>query len=219
MNLTQQLTERRTNNAKVLPAEKQAIMMKSTSELKSQKLSENALKTGQKLPSFSLTNVDGKSVSLEHFQSEYLIISFYRGGWCPYCNLELKALQGILPELTALNGELIAISPETPDYSLTTSEKNELTFEVLSDIDNAYAKSLGLVFHLPEDLQDVYTDFSIEVDKHNGNNAFELPMPATYLLNQDREVIYSFVPEDYTERLEPQIIIEHIKNLAIINKK
>lgn len=217
MTLSEQLTSRRTNNAKVLPSEKQAIMLKSTSELKSQNLSEKALKTGQNLPPFTLTNMDGNAVSLEHFQSDFLVISFYRGGWCPYCTLELKALQGILPELTALNGELIAISPETPDYSLTTSEKNELTFEVLSDIDNAYAKSLGLVFHLPEDLQGVYTDFSIEVDKHNGNNAFELPMPATYIVNQDRAVIYSFVPEDYTERLEPQIIIDHIKNQAIIN--
>ena len=125
--------------------------------------------------------------------------------------MELKALQDILPELGELNTELIAITPETPDNSLTTSEKNELTFFVLSDIDNVYVKSLGLVFQLPEDLQGVYNDFGIDVMKHNGNNDFELPMPATYIVNKDREVIYSFVPEDYTERLDPETILEIIK--------
>lgn len=211
MNLTEQLTERRTNSAKVIPAEKHTIMMNSTANLKSQNLSKNALKTGQNLPSFTLKNVENKSVSLADFNSDFLVISFYRGGWCPYCNLELKALQNILPELTALNGELIAITPETPDNSLTTSEKNELTFSVLSDIDNTYTKSLGLVFKLPEDLQGVYNDFGIDVKKHNNNTNFELPMPATYIVNKDRQVIYSFVPEDYTERLAPETILEVIK--------
>ncbi|MDW7694526.1 peroxiredoxin-like family protein [Flammeovirgaceae bacterium SG7u.111] len=212
MSLTDQLSERRNNSAKVIPEAKRSIMLKSTADLKSQHLSEKALKTGQILPPFTLKYIEGNDVSLEHFKSQFLVISFYRGGWCPYCNMELKALQNILPELTALNSELIAITPETPDNSLTTLEKNELTFAVLSDIDNTYAKSLGLVFQLPEDLQGVYKDFGIEVDKHNGNNDFELPMPATYIVNKDREVIYSFVPEDYTERLEPETILEVIKN-------
>lgn len=211
MNLTEQLTEKRTNSAKVIPAEKRAIMMNSTAYLKSQNLSKNALKTGQNFPSFTLKNVENQSVSLADFKADFLVISFYRGGWCPYCNLELKALQNILPELKELNGELIAITPETPDNSLTTSEKNELTFSVLSDIDNAYAKTLGLVFQLPKDLQDVYNDFGIDVKKHNENINFELPMPATYIVNKDRQVIYSFVPEDYTERLDPETILEVIK--------
>ena len=211
MSLTEQLTERKSNSTKVIPADKHIIMQKSTTSLKSQNLSKNALGTGQLLPSFTLKDVADNPISLEQFQSDFLVISFYRGGWCPYCNMELKALQNILPELSELNTELIAITPETPDNSLTTSEKNELTFFVLSDIDNVYAKSLGLVFQLPEDLQGVYNDFGIDVVKHNGNNDFELPMPATYIVNKDREVIYSFVPEDYTERLDPETILEIIK--------
>ncbi|WP_430410367.1 peroxiredoxin-like family protein [Kordia sp.] len=211
MNLTDQLSERRNNSAKVIPTDKRAIMQKSTEDLKSQNLSKKALTTGEILPSFTLKNIEGNPVSLEDFQSQYLVVAFYRGGWCPYCNMELKALQSILPELTELNGELVAITPETPDNSLTTSEKNELTFSVVSDLNNAYAKSLGLVFQLPKNLQGVYNDFGIDVAKHNGNNDFELPMPATYILNKDREVIYSFVPEDYTERLEPETILEIIK--------
>lgn len=212
MKLTEQLKERKTNSAKVISAEKHAIMMDSTANLKSQNLSEKALKTGQTFPSFTLKNVENKSVSLADFNADFLVISFYRGGWCPYCNLELKALQNILPELMALNGELIAITPETPDHSLTTSMKNKLTFSVLSDSDNTYAKSLGLVFKLPKNLQDVYHDFGIDVKKHNNNTNFELPMPATYIVNKDRQVIYSFVPEDYTERLAPETILEVVKN-------
>lgn len=218
MSLTELLTEKRNNSAKVIPEEKQAIMQQSTTSLKLKKLSNKALTKGQTLPSFSLKNIEDNSVLLESFQSQYLVISFYRGGWCPYCNLELKALQEILPQLTELNSELIAITPETPDNSLTTSEKNELNFAVLSDIDNTYAKSLGLVFQLSEDLQGVYNDFGIDVIKHNGNNDFELPMPATFIVNKDREVIYSFVPEDYTERLAPETIIEVIKKQTLIKK-
>lgn len=212
MNLTEQLTEKRNNSAKVIPSEKIEIMQQSTAKLKSQNLSEKALTTGQKLPPFTLKNSKGDYVSLEDFKSEYLVVSFYRGGWCPYCNLELKALQAILPELNELNGELIAISPETPDNSISTSQKNELTFTILSDIDNTYAKSVGLVFQIPNDLQSVYNGFGIDVEKHNGNSDFELPMPATYLVNRDREVIFSFVPEDYTERLDPETILQFIKN-------
>ena len=211
MSLTEQLKKKRNNSAKVIPAEKKEIMQKSIANLKSQNLSEKALSTGQKLPSFTLKNAAGKTVSLKEMQSDFLVVAFYRGGWCPYCNLELKALQQIVPELKSLNTELIAITPETSDNSLTTSEKNELTFEVLSDIDNVYAKSLGLVFKLPEDLHAVYKDFGIQLEKHNGNNDSELPMPATYIVNKDREVIYSFVPEDYTERLDPETILKVIK--------
>lgn len=212
MNLTEQLTEKRNNSAKVIPSEKIEIMQQSTAKLKSQNLSEKALTTGQKLPFFTLKSSNGDYVSLEDFKSEFLVVSFYRGGWCPYCNLELKALQAILPELNELNGELIAISPETPDNSISTSQKNELTFTILSDIDNTYAKSVGLVFQIPDDLQSVYNGFGIDVEKHNGNSDFELPMPATYLVNRDREVIFSFVPEDYTERLDPETILQFIKN-------
>ena len=114
--------------------------------------------------SFTLPDVNGKNVSLEEFTSDFLVVSFYRGGWCPYCNFELRALQSVLPQLEALNTELVAISPETPDNSLNTAEKNELSFTVLSDIDNTYAKSLGLVFQMPADLQEVYHSFNLKVD-------------------------------------------------------
>jgi len=183
-------------------------MEASTNALIEASLASKAIQTGSVLPSFNLPDVNNKAVSLESFTNKFLIVTFYRGGWCPYCNLELKAFQEILPDLKKLDAGLIAISPETPDNSLTTSEKNELSFTVLSDIDNLYAKSLGLVFQMPEDLRELYHSFNLNVDVHNGNKDYELPMPATYVLNAQREIIYSFTPEDYRDRLEPKTILE-----------
>jgi len=171
----------------------------------------HSIQVGQTLPNFTLKNSNGESVSSNDFNSDFLVVSFYRGGWCPYCNMELKALQNILPELKELNGELIAITPETPDNSVTTAEKNEISFPVLSDIDNAYAKQLGLAFQLPKELQDVYNDFGIDLVKHNENENFELPLPATYVVNKNREIIYNFAPVDYTQRLAPETILEVVK--------
>ncbi len=208
MSLTETLAARKARNAQKIPAEKWAIMEQSTNALKADAPSEAAIKTGDRLPDFNLPDVKGNLIALETFHSDFLVVSFYRGGWCPFCNFELKALQEILPQLEALDAELVAISPETPDHSLTTAQKNELSFSVLSDVNNTYARSLGLVFQMPEDLQEVYHSFNLKVDQHNGNQDYELPMPATYVINKHREIIYSFIPEDYTERLDPEMILE-----------
>jgi len=209
--LTELLQEKIQKSSEVIPEDKKKIMEKSTAILKGQTLASKAIKKGDILPEFSLPNATNKMISLSDFKNDYIIISFYRGGWCPYCNLELKALQNILPQLSKLGAVLIAISPETPDNSLNTTEKNNLSFSVLSDIDNKYAKSLGLVFKMPEDLQKVYKDFNLNVNQFNGNEDYELPMPATYVVNHNREIIYSFIPEDYRERLDPEKILEILK--------
>ncbi len=211
MNLSKTLAEKKATTIKNLAPEKWAIMESSTNALKQASLSTKALQKGELLPDFNLPDINKNLISLKKFKNDFLVISFYRGGWCPYCNLELRALQNILPQLEELNTELIAISPETPDNSLTTSEKNELSFSVLSDTNNLYAKSLGLVFQMPEDLRELYHSFSLNVDAHNGNKEYELPMPATYIVNKHREIIYSFTPEDYTERLDPENILNIIQ--------
>ena len=213
MKLSDKLAQKKQATIQNISNEKWEIMEKSTNSLKEAKLSENAVKKGDLFPDFNLVNINNKCVKISDFKYEYLVISFYRGGWCPYCNMELKALQSILPELKKLNTELIAISPEKPDNSLTTTEKNELSFTVLSDVDNKYAKLLGLVFQMPEDLRKLYHSFDIYVDMHNGNKDYELPMPATYIINKQKEVVYNFIPEDYTERLDPEKILRIIKNV------
>lgn len=212
LSLEQELEQRRTSSEKNIPSEKYAVMKASTESLKAQHLSKKALKTGNHFKHFKLPNAAGSTInSKDLLENGPLVISFYRGGWCPYCNMELRALQNILPELMEHNAQLIAISPETPDHSLSTQEKNELTFEVLSDEGNSYAKELGLVFQMPENLREVYHSFGLHVDQHNGNKDYELPMPATYVVAPSGKVIYSFVPEDYTYRLEPSEILDALQ--------
>lgn len=209
MTLTETLAKKRAAAAINIPSDKYAVMQNSTRELEATKLAEDASKTGQQLPSFELANALGERVrSGDLLKKGPLVVSFYRGGWCPYCNMELRALQQVLDQIHARGAALVAISPETPDHSLSTSEKNELSFEVLSDINNQYAKELGLVFQMPEDLREVYHSFNLDIPKHNGNLDYELPMPATYVVDSSGEIIFHFVPADYTQRLDPEEILK-----------
>ena len=208
MTLTETLKSVNSQNRTKIPAEVLAVMDEATQQLIDKGLSSQVLKVGDTFPDFSLVNVHNKEMSLDLVSgSKATIISFYRGGWCPYCNIELKALQGALAEFKSKGASLVAITPETPDSSLTTSEKNELEFEVLSDINNDLAKQIGLVFQLPPALQSIYDKFGIDVAKHNKNESFELPMPATFVLNENNEIVYSFVNEDYTKRADIEAIL------------
>ena len=136
-----------------------------------------------------------------------VVLSFYRGGWCPYCNLELRALQQVLPEIEKAGATLVAISPETPDNSLSTTKKNELRFQVLSDQVNAMARKFGLVFTLPDAFRPLYEKFDIDIPKYNGDDSYEIPVPATYVIDQDRIIRFSFITTDYTQRAEPADIV------------
>lgn len=140
-------------------------------------------------------------------------MSFYRGGWCPYCSLELKALQDVNSEIEALGARLLAISPQVPDDSLSTAEKNDLEFEVLSDVKANVANQYGLTFSLDEDLRPIYKNWGADVAVVNNDLDCQLPVPATYVISQDGKIVHSFVEEDYTERLEPEEILDSLRKL------
>ncbi len=214
MSLTQQLLETNQGFREKVPTEALAIMDKATEDLVKKNLSKNAISEGAKLAEGELTSIKGEKINISKFiGNQPLVISFYRGGWCPYCNLELKALQAALPSIKELGANLIAITPETPDNSLTTKEKNELEFEVLSDLSNTYAKTLGLVFQMPEELKALYHQFGINVDQHNGDNNYELPIPATFVIDKSGKIVLSYIKEDYTKRLDPEDVIACLKSL------
>lgn len=196
-----------------VPEEIQEIMTKATKKLKDQKISKNSLKKGELAKDFILKNVLNQDIELDSLLQEhdFVVINFYRGEWCPYCNLELKSLQSINQELISLNTKLVAISPQTPDSSLSTKEKNNLKFEVLSDTKNIIAKEYGLIFSLDEELQPIYEDFGIDIPTSNGDKTYEIPMPATFIINKNKEILFSYIDEDYTKRCEPQIILDIIK--------
>ncbi len=196
------------------PETTKTIMAQATQDLIDTGITDQSLKVGSQIPSIILPNATGQIVKVNQLlETGPVVISFYRGGWCPYCNLELKALQAKLPEIKALNASLVAISPETPDHSLSTTEKNALDFEVLSDVGNQVARAFGLVFTLPESLRPLYTKFGIDLPAYNGDDTFELPIPATYVIASDGMITLAFVDPDYTKRLEPIEIITALQKL------
>lgn len=216
MNLTQELQQLQQKLRSNHPENIKAVMKQATQDLINRKIADSALKTGDIIPNFTLPNALEKPVEIQSLLDKgLLVISFYRGGWCPYCNLELRTLQKYLPKIKQLGANLVAISPETPDHSLSTSEKNELTFEVLSDVHNKVAKQFGLVFTLPEELRPIYKQFGTNLPAYNGDQTFELPIPATYVVATDGRIIHSFVNPDYTQRLDPEEIITSLQQVPI----
>ncbi|WP_165743034.1 peroxiredoxin-like family protein [Pseudoalteromonas sp. Z9A6] len=187
-----------------LPADVLALMNTTNEELIAQHIKDNALQIGQKVENFSLANHNGENIELaDLLKKGPVIISFYRGGWCPYCNLELKALNDYLPQFKTQSAQLVAISPQLPDETLSTAQKNDLEFDVLCDVSNKVAEQFGLLFTLDERIQALYTQFGIDFEHYYGDKSFKLPLPATYVINQEGVITYAFLSEDYTLRAEP----------------
>lgn len=170
-----------------------------------------APRTGDMAPTFTLSDARGKDVSLQKLLGEGLaVLTFYRGQWCPYCDMQLRAYQEVLPQIRALGANLVAISPQTPDESLSTAEKRNLAFSVLSDVGNKVAHSYGLVFKVPAGLDGVHKAFGIDLAKSNGDSTNELPVPGVFIIGRDGRIAFSFVNADYRERLEPAELLRRL---------
>ena len=181
-------------------------------------IADKAIKVGDTAPSFSLPNVFGQQVSFyEQIRKGPTVLSFYRGGWCPFCNLELIAYQKILPELQENGAILIAVSPEKVDSSISTVEKNGLGFEVLSDAGNIIAAKFGLVFALEPAMQNLYAELGAKLPKINGDESWTLPIPATYVVNGNGKVVWAHVNANYLERAEPQDVLNILKQMRTGN--
>jgi peroxiredoxin len=174
-----------------------------------------ALGTGAKAPDFTLPEVvSGGSVNLEQALSVGpVVLSFYRGGWCPFCNLEFRALSQAQPEFKALGARLIGISPETPDASLATVREKQIDFDVLSDVGNIVARQYGLLMDVPEVYRPVYLEMGLDVPAANGDDTWELPLPATYVVDADGTIRGGFLDNDYTKRMEPSDIVRVLQSL------
>ncbi|MEP2989224.1 MAG: peroxiredoxin-like family protein [Parasphingorhabdus sp.] len=206
--LAKLLQETMAGSVAQFPPEVLEVMRTSDEEIKSRGVGQDALAVGDRLPDATLSDATGQSVSLSDLNAKGpLVITFYRGGWCPYCNLELKAYQNSLGEISNLGGQLIAISPEKPDNSLTTIEKNALTFPVLTDTGNELAKAMGIAFELPAGLQELFTNFGLKLDEVNADTGWALPVPATFVVDGRGQIILADVDIEYTRRLEPSIAI------------
>lgn len=196
------------------PKEIHPVMERATAELIASGQAGRALKAGDRAPIFTLNDPDGNPVSSSTLLAKGpLIISFYRGVWCPYCNLELQALQETLPQFQALGANLLAISPQTAANSRKSQRQNKLDFPILSDTHNDVAAAFGLRFALPDYLVDLYKSLKNDLPAFNDDPAWTLPMPARYVIGQDGVIAYAEVNPDYTLRPEPDSMLPVLQSL------
>lgn len=176
----------------------------------------NALKIGEVAVNFELPNQQGNLISLSDLvEKGPVVVTFYRGDWCPYCNLQLRALQARLDEIHKLGATLVAISPQVPDGSLTKSEISEMNFTVLSDQNATVASQYGVAWEVPEFLlEHMRKDRNLDLQQINNGNGTVLPIPATFIINKDGIVVWNYVNVDYRTRSEPEEIIEALKKLV-----
>ncbi|HKI25649.1 MAG TPA: peroxiredoxin-like family protein [Candidatus Sulfotelmatobacter sp.] len=203
--------ERKELIAKYVPAETQAIHAQVVAELKQRHTAANILPVGAKAPQFELQDHDGKLVSSSDLLSEgRLVLCFIRGRWCPFCVGQMEAMNLVLPQIEQAGAALVAISPQTVKQSYFMHDQQKLRFPLLSDAGNKVARQFGLAHRVPSAQEAVYRRAFVNLPLANGDDSWELPIPATYILDRDGTVLYASANEDYTVRPEPAEIVEFL---------
>ena len=209
--LQEALDARKAEFEQEAPAELKALLSASIDSVAQSGVLETALRESDTAPDFALPNANGEIVALSQLLEDGpVVLSWYRGGWCPYCNIQLNAYNDILDEIIAAGGQLVAITPEIPDSSLSTVEKNNLKFEVLSDLGNKVAEQFRIAYTLSTEIIPIYREH-IGLAAFNNDNSNILPLAATYIIDSDQIITYAFIEADYKKRAEPADIIKVLK--------
>ena len=197
----------KTVGAKLTEADR--AIMKAAHARVVEELKTPGLKLGQKAPDFTLNNAFGKSVKLsDMLKKGPVVLVFYRGGWCPYCNLHLKVLQESLPEFKKHGANLLTVTPQKPDKTLQQFKENTESFEVLSDLSYDVMKEYNLYFEVPDEIKEVYKKIPIDIESYNGEGRMGLPVPASFVLDQQGTIRAMHADTSYWKRMEPKDIIE-----------
>ncbi len=200
--------ERKELIAKYVPAETQAIHARAVAELQRQRLAANILPVGSKAPEFELQDHDNKNISSTDLLAKgRLVLCFIRGRWCPFCVAQVEAMNLVVPEIEQAGATLAAISPQTVKQSFFMRDQHKLRFPLLSDAGNKVARQFGLAYRVPDEQKAVYRRAFVNLPFVNGDDSWELPIPATYIIDRDGSVLYASANEDYTERSEPADIL------------
>jgi len=206
------LAERKELSAKYVPAETQAIHAQAIAELKQRNLAANALPVGAIAPSFELPDHEGTIVSGSELLSKgRLVLCFIRGRWCPFCVAQVEAMNLLLPQIVQSGASLVAISPQTVKQAFFMHDQHKLRFPLLSDSGNQVARKFGLTYRVPAVQEAVYRRAFVNLPFINGEASWELPIPATYIVERDGTLAYASANEDYTQRPEPSEILQLLK--------
>jgi peroxiredoxin len=207
--------ERKELISKYVPAETQAIHAQAVAELKACQLSARILPVGAKAPDFELPDHNGTPVNSSALRSKgRLVLCFIRGRWCPFCVGQVEAINVILPQIEQARATLVAISPQTVKQSFFMHDQHKLRFPLLSDAANRLARQFGLTYRVPAPQEAVYRRAFVNLPFTNGDDSWELPIPATYILDGNGTILYASANEDYTERPEPAAILDFLKSRA-----
>jgi peroxiredoxin len=202
------------NEGRLFPPDVVALMHKSTADLIATGQAERSLKAGDLAPSFVLPDANGALVSSQELLAKGpLVLTFYRGVWCPYCNLDLQAIEDVAPRIRALGATLVAVSQQTAPNSRKSQAENKLSFPILADKGGETGAAFGIRFRLPEDLAQLYKRLKVDLAIINGEPSWTLPMPARYVIGQDGVIAYAEVNPDYTRRPEPDELLPVLERL------
>lgn len=205
----------RAAGAKSFDPERAAVYRAQAEALAASDLLEEALRTGDAAPMFTLPDAHGDPVALSDLLAEGpVVLSFYRGSWCPFCNLELRALQRALESAQAAGVTLVAVSPNLPDVSLALVDEAELTFPVLSDVGSEVAASFNLVYEMVPEQVEYYRTHDRDLAAKNGNETWLLPLPATYVIDREGIIRYDFIDLNHRVRAEPSEVVEVASRFA-----
>jgi peroxiredoxin len=205
--------ERKQTIAQYVPADVQAVHERVVADLRAQGLGAKALSIGAKIPAFKLPDHNGKYVSSTELLGEgRLVLMFIRGRWCPFCVGQMEAMNYIAPEIKASGASLVAISPQTEKQAFFMRDQHKLTFPLLVDSRNDVARQFGLVYRVPDEQQALYRATFVNLPFTNGDPGWELPIPATYVIDRDGTILFASANEDYTERPEPLEVLSVIES-------
>ncbi len=209
------LAERKESIAKYVPSETQAIHARAIAELKRKRLAADILPVGSKIPPFQLPDQNGNNISSGDLLAKgRVILCFIRGRWCPFCVAQMAAMNAILPEIENEGAILAAISPQTVKQSFFMNDQHKLRFPLLSDSANDVARQFGLSYRVSDEQRELYKRTFVNLPFVNGDNSWELPIPATYVIDRDGTALYVSANEDYTERPEPTCILDFLRTLS-----
>ena len=211
MSLNDELKKLELDVLNSLDADVQKLLLSENAKIFSSFLEDKAIRVGSKAPDVYFRDKNLKTILLKDILKEHhVVLNFFRGAWCPYCNLELTALQNINDKIEEKGARLISASPELYKFVEKTIEKNNITTPVFTDLGNAAANEFGLVFKLPQKYREIYSILNIYLNELNGDNSWTLPMPATFIISKDNIITASYINADYTQRMEPDDILAQL---------
>ena len=214
--LSEQLESYRAGWRARVPTDRQAVMDGHVAHLAASGIAKTAKQVGDRAPAIQLADQHGAEFDVASLLTKgAVVVTFYRGGWCPFCNMELKAYQAVLPRLAAAGASLVAISPEKPDDVADTATKNELSFPVLSDIGHTVAKAFGVHYAFTAEVRTVYDGFKLDIPGKNGApDDWSLPLSATYVIGRDGTILFADTRTDYRERTDPEEVLRLLEHRA-----